>query len=1013
MWFSSWLRNGKRSALAAPRRTQMSTHRRAGFRPRFEALEDRKLLSASGLPYPTAATVNQLIADINYANGAGGAITINLQPGTTFDLTSVNNTTDGGNALPVIGGARAVHLAIVGNGDTIERVSPNSKSKNDFHLFDVAPGASLALDNVVLQEQGLNYYSAPTIAVYNHGTLMVSNCAASMIYGYVLWNASGELTVTNSNLSGNDGGAIYNKGGTVAVSDSNLSNNLYGGGVSNDTGTMTISNCTLSGNTAAINGGNVDNNGGTVAIKDSTISGGSARYGGGICNAEGTVAIDNVTLSGNIATWHTDYPWTVDGKGGAIFNSSGTVTITSSTIKGNGAVGDGAGIYNDSRGTVKVDNFSSIAGNPNSFDGDYGLLASQDVHNLGVLYLDSTSKIRTLDGNAALEDPSGAGLPFWPAANVSQLIADINYANEAGADVTINLAGNTTFDLQSADNSTDGGNGLPVVGGAKAVNLTIVGNGDTIERVGSGYFRLLDVASGSSLTLDHVTLRGGSLFGSPFSQAASGFGGAIYNRGTLAITDSNLSGNTANGNAGFVDGGGIYNGGGAVTMTNSVLSDNTANWGNGGGIYNAGGSVLLSNSSLSGNVVYPPYSGGSGGYGGGIYNDAHGTVTVQSSGNITGNDSNWFGDPYSDDVYNVGVVYQDSTSTIGTLYGNPAMSLGANAPQLQIRDVTVTEGNTGTVAANFIVNLSAVSTQTIIVGFTTADGTATAGSDYQAASGNLTFAPGETSKTVTVLVNGDTSYEPDETFNVILSGATNATLGMAIATGTIQSDDALPSLAITDVASNEGNSGTTPFVFTVSLSAPSIQPITVAYATANGTATAGSGYKAASGTLTFAPGETSKTVTVLVSGDRLAEPNETYFVNLSAATNATIAIGQGTGTVVDDEPRISITDVSKLERKKGQTTLFTFTITLSTAYDQPVTMSFKTTNGTAKYGYDYTAKTGRLTFAPGVTTKTITIAVKGDSKKEANETFYVYLFGNSSNSLFTKSRGIGTILNDD
>jgi hypothetical protein len=146
---------------------------------------------------------------------------------------------------------------------------------------------------------------------------------------------------------------------------------------------------------------------------------------------------------------------------------------------------------------------------------------------------------------------------------------------------------------------------------------------------------------------------------------------------------------------------------------------------------------------------------------------------------------------------------------------------------------------------------------------------------------------------------------------------------------------------------------------------------------------------------------------------RLAGPNETFVVNLSGATNATTGDGQGVGTILDDEPRISITDVSKKEGKKGQTTLFTFTVTLSAAYDQAVTMSFRTVDGTAKTSDDYLTRTGTLIFARGETTKSITIEVKGDSKREANETFYLDLFGLSSNALFTGNRGIGTILNED
>ena len=99
--------------------------------------------------------------------------------------------------------------------------------------------------------------------------------------------------------------------------------------------------------------------------------------------------------------------------------------------------------------------------------------------------------------------------------------------------------------------------------------------------------------------------------------------------------------------------------------------------------------------------------------------------------------------------------------------------------------------------------------------------------------------------------------------------------------------------------------------------------------------------------------------------------------------------------------------------RERQTTLFVH-VTLSAAYDQAVTMSYRTADGSAKSSdSDFVAKTGTLTFAPGETTKTITIVVNGDNKREADETFYLDLFGNTDTSVFTKNRGLGTILNDD
>src|SRR5262249_8777523 len=156
---------------------------------------------------------------------------------------------------------------------------------------------------------------------------------------------------------------------------------------------------------------------------------------------------------------------------------------------------------------------------------------------------------------------------------------------------------------------------------------------------------------------------------------------------------------------------------------------------------------------------------------------------------------------------------------------------------------------------------------------------------------------------------------------------------------------------------------------------------TVHYATADGSALAGSDYTAGSGDVTVAAGKTSQTFTVAVLGDRLPEPTESFAVNLSGpSSNALVADDQGVVTILDNEPRIFINDVSGREGNgngKNSTTQFTFAVTLSVPYDQAVTVRFATADGTAKVSdSDYVAASGTLTFAPGETSKTITISVK-------------------------------------
>ena len=341
---------------------------------------------------------------------------------------------------------------------------------------------------------------------------------------------------------------------------------------------------------------------------------------------------------------------------------------------------------------------------------------------------------------------------------------------------------------------------------------------------------------------------------------------------------------------------------------------------------------------------------------------------------------------------------------------------GAGVPQISISDTTITEGNSGTKNLTFTVRLSAASPQTVSVNYATANDTATAGSDYTAKSGTLTFNPGEVSKTITIAIKGDLLDEVNERFRVNLSNVINATISDSQGIGTITDDDATPSFRINNVSLSEGNNGTKNATFTVSLSAASGRTTSVNFATANGTAIAGSDYTATSGILTFAPGETSKTINVAILGDTIIEPNETFFVNLSNATNATISDDQGIGTITDDDgpapsPQISINNISVTEGDSGTSNAI-FTVSLSAASNQTISVNYGTANGTAVSGLDYTTTSGILTFDPGETTGTITVPIIGDLHVETNETFNLNL-SNATNATILDPQGVATILNND
>lgn len=352
----------------------------------------------------------------------------------------------------------------------------------------------------------------------------------------------------------------------------------------------------------------------------------------------------------------------------------------------------------------------------------------------------------------------------------------------------------------------------------------------------------------------------------------------------------------------------------------------------------------------------------------------------------------------------------------GTAFSNlfkPIMRLIETQAVFTIDDVTVTEGDAGTVNAVFTVTRAGDVNSAVSVDFATANVSATAGVDYVANAGTLNFGVGVLTQNVTVVVNGDTVFEGDETFNVNLSNpSAGAIIIDAQGVGTITDDDAPPSFMIDDVTVTEGNVGTVNAVFTVTRAGDLSGTNAVDFATADGSATAGVDYVANAGTLTFGPTVATQTITVLVNGDTIFEGDETFTVNLSNATNgAVIADAQGVGTILNDDvpPGLSVNSVAISEAAGAGA----FTVTLNPADVVDVTVDYTITDGTAVNGVDYNAVlNGTLTFAAGDTAENIPFTLIDNAVIDGSRTFTVTL-SNSSGPAITVGTGTATIIDDE
>jgi hypothetical protein len=375
------------------------------------------------------------------------------------------------------------------------------------------------------------------------------------------------------------------------------------------------------------------------------------------------------------------------------------------------------------------------------------------------------------------------------------------------------------------------------------------------------------------------------------------------------------------------------------------------------------------------------------------------------------------------------VLLSLSNPTGGAATGgtNPALTITNDdaPPSFSIDDVTHNEGDAGTTAYVFTITKTGNTALDAGVNFQTADNTATAGTDYQSQTGTLTFLPSDTTKTVTVLVNGDTTIEPDETFSLNLSGASNATISDSQGVGTITNDDMGVSVAVSPSSVLED--GATNLVYTFTRAGNTTSALTANF-TVGGTAAFNSDYtqsgaaafNSSSGTVTFAAGSSTATVTIDPTTDVTVEPDETVILTVTTGTGYNVATpSAATGTITNDDTDVTLSVSPASVSEDGVPNLvYTFTrngnttaaltanfsvagtATLSTDYAQSGAASFNSTSGT-------------VTFAAGSTTATVTIDPTTDSTVEPDETVILTVTAGTGYGIGAPSAASGTITNDD
>jgi large repetitive protein len=584
--------------------------------------------AAYAFPYTVAAGDSAALMNaIVCANAYPDTNTIILSPSAyNYNNTWEVDALSGGTALPAI----TTPIVVQGNNATIKRADGSPYLR----LLHVTSSGSLSLNDVTVS--GGYTYNAFIGGGSNGGNIL---------------NDGGVLNIRNSTITssvGLVGGAIYSSGTTKLIDSAVIDSNAVdgGGGIRSNSGTLAIINSRIAGNGTNDRGGGISSNDSTVTVINSQLTGNGANLeGGAFYSVSDALTIINSTIAGNAAGYVVPpIP------GGGVYAENSTLTVKNSIVWGNASqlfsAGGTATVAHSiveggfsGTGNLDVDPLFvapvsyTVAESWPTAEGDYHLQADSPAMNAGnsaalppdtydidmdsntteLLPIDIDGDWRILDGvvDIGADEASGCTAYTFPytvaEGDTAALVQAIRCAN-ANPDVSVINLTTSTYSFTASD-ATNPDSALPRI----TTPITINANGAALQRDSSApAFRLLYVASSGNLTLNNITILGGS----------RGTGGGIENYGgILTISNSRIANNYAD------SGGGISNIGGTLTVTYTTFSSNSAHLNTGGGIYNLIGSTTVTDSIFTGNKAT---GGGSPSGGGGIYN-RNGTLTVRAS----------------------------------------------------------------------------------------------------------------------------------------------------------------------------------------------------------------------------------------------------------------------------------------------------------------------------------------------------------------------------------------------